>query len=131
MQKTEKYFKNGLLVALAVFAADQLHKYIMLHQFDFIDGKMVEVTSFFNLVMVWNYGISFGMMNNGSADNAIILAAMAVAIVSILVIWLRKITSKYEAIAVGMIIGGALGNALDRVMYGACLLYTSPSPRDH
>jgi signal peptidase II len=111
--------KKGLLVALAALVVDQLHKNLMLHYFGFASGRMVEVTSFFNLVMVWNHGISFGILNNGTDDNALTLIIMALAIVSFLLFWLKKAENKYQATAIGLIIGGALGNVIDRAIYGA------------
>ena len=111
--------KTGIIIALAILAADQLHKYLMLHTVGMIDGRVIEVTSFFNLVMVWNYGISFGMFNNGSPANAYLLSFMAVAISAFLYVWMKRTNSKWQTIALGMVIGGAIGNAIDRVIYGA------------
>lgn len=115
-----KNLTNGFIVALIVLVADQLHKYIMLHEFGFINGRFVEVTSFFNLVMVWNYGISFGIMNEGeNSKQALMLVIMMLAIISFLVFWLRKAESKFQAVSIGLVIGGALGNMVDRIIYGA------------
>lgn len=125
--------KKGLLIALIAIIADQIHKYIMVYEvemakftlngFPVIESgsKIIEVTSFFNLVMVWNKGVSFGMFN--SAETAVYqpyaLIAMALAIVIGLFMWLRKATSKLQIWGLGLIIGGALGNVIDRILYGA------------
>lgn len=115
-----KFLKTGLIIALFVLAADQLHKYIMLFEFDFIKGRMVEVTSFFNLVMVWNYGVSFGMMNDGeNTKQVILLVTITLAIVAFLAFWLKKAESKLQSYSIGMVIGGALGNMTDRIIHGA------------
>ena len=111
--------KRGLMIAFLVLVLDQFHKQFMLHYVGMIDGRIIEVTSFFNLVMVWNYGISFGILNNGSSSNALILVVMALAITAFLVLWLKKAENKYQAYTIGMVIGGALGNATDRIIYGA------------
>ena len=66
--------------------------------------------------MVWNEGVSFNMMQN---TGPLILSLLAIGISSILAWWLYKSESKTEAIALGMIIGGALGNTIDRARFGA------------
>lgn len=109
----------GVIIMLLALIADQLHKYIMLHVVGMMDGRIIEVTSFFNIVMVWNYGISFGMFNDGTSSNAYILVIMSVAVCGFLFAWLRRTNSKLQTIALGMVIGGALGNAVDRLAYGA------------
>jgi len=115
-----RFLRTGSIVALVALVADQLHKYLMLHEFGFMAGRFVEVTSFFNLVMVWNYGISFGMLNDADdGKQALILIIMTLAIVSFLFFWLRKAESKFQAASIGLVIGGALGNMLDRIFYGA------------
>ena len=81
------------------------------------DHPVVEVTPFFNLVMVWNYGISFGMFA-GSRQPAILIACSAI-ILGILAVWLYKNSSKLVACALGCVIGGAAGNVIDRLRFGA------------
>lgn len=108
----------GLVVAALVFAADQISKPWILSVFEG-GARPVEVTPFFNLVLVYNRGVSFGLFSNDSAYGPYILAGLAVAIA--LGIWwflLRKATGRYMAVACGMIVGGAFGNALDRLLYG-------------
>lgn len=82
-------------------------------------GTWIEVTGFFNLVTVWNFGVSFGMFNQGSADAAWIFAALAVAITVALVAWLRQAPTLLVATGLGLVIGGAIGNVVDRLRFGA------------
>ena len=108
--------RHGLLLAVLVIVVDQATKLWI------VDGVMVppraiEVTSFFNIVMVWNRGISFGLFNNGSPLNALILPALALAIVAVLLFWLWRADGRLTPIALGSIIGGALGNVIDRLRY--------------
>ena len=82
-------------------------------------GPIVEVTGFFNLVTVWNYGVSFGMFNRGSAESAWIFALVAAVITVVLVVWLVRAPERMVASALGLIIGGAIGNVVDRLRFGA------------
>lgn len=77
------------------------------------------VTGFFNLVTVWNTGVSFGMFNTGATAGALIFAAVALAIVTLLVMWLARAESRFQAVGFGLVIGGAVGNVIDRVRLGA------------
>lgn len=108
----------GLLVALGVIVSDQLSKYLVLN-FLLEDRAGIVYTSFFNVVRAWNTGVSFSMFNNYGNFGAIILSAVAFAIVIFLVYWLKNEKSRVAQIALGFIIGGALGNVIDRVRLGA------------
>lgn len=77
----------------------------------------VEVTSFLNLVMVWNEGVSFGMLDEGVAPLA--LVGLAAVITAIFSVWLARTTRRAEALACGLVIGGAVGNIIDRLRFGA------------
>ena len=79
----------------------------------------VEVTGFFNLVTVWNFGVSFGMFNRGSAEAAWIFALVAAAITAALLVWLARSPPRIVATALGLVIGGAIGNVVDRLRFGA------------
>lgn len=110
-----------VLVALNLFGgvllADQASKAYLI---DWLSGPFVtpiKVTWFFNLVMVWNYGISFGMF--AQHDAAYILIGVAVVICSILAVWLWRTADMKIAVAIGLITGGAIGNVFDRLQYGA------------
>jgi signal peptidase II len=112
---------RGLLVAAAVLVADQLSKWWIL-------GLMlprpaveqvVRVLPFFDLVLVWNRGVSFGLFNNGSGANAVVFSLLAAAIVLGLLVWLRKATQPLIVIGIGLVIGGAVGNVVDRLVHKA------------
>jgi signal peptidase II len=109
----------GLIVAAAALALDQATKFYF-HDLLVAQGqRAIEVLPFFNLVTVWNYGISFGMFNSGSAGGSIVFIGLAVGIVVALLVWLRKVTSPLVAAALGLVIGGAIGNVIDRLRFGA------------
>jgi signal peptidase II len=80
---------------------------------------MVRVTPFFDLVLAWNTGISYGWLQNmGSTGQTLLMAGKAVAIV-LLAIWMVRSQTRLAVIGLGLIIGGAIGNAIDRIAYGA------------
>ena len=107
----------GLVVAAAVVALDQATKHYF-HNLLVVEGRhVIEVTWFFNLVTVWNTGISFGLFSSAAA--AIALVGMAMAIVAGLLIWLVRVDAQGLALALGMVIGGACGNVIDRLRFGA------------
>ncbi len=107
----------GLIAAVLVAVVDQLTKYWVLGFFAARGGvPVVEVTSFFNLVLTGNRGVSFGLFNNDSGMNIAIFTVVAAAIVVGLLVWLRRAESALLRIAIGMVIGGAIGNVADRLM---------------
>ncbi len=106
-------------VALVILVADQLSKLWLLDYLAMGAHAPVEVTSFFKLVMVWNYGISFGMLAMPDSWMPVLLIALAVVISTILWRLAHQTHDRLEALAYMVIIGGALGNAIDRVRYGA------------
>jgi signal peptidase II len=111
--------KLGLAVAGAALVLDQATK-AYLYKLLVVDGvRAIEILPFFNLVTVWNYGISFGMFNNGSASGSIVFVGLALVIVAALLVWLRSIASPFVAAALGLVIGGAIGNVIDRLRFGA------------
>jgi signal peptidase II len=111
--------KLGLAVAGAALVLDQATK-AYFYKLLVVDGvRAIEILPFFNLVTVWNYGISFGMFNNGSASGSIVFVGLALVIVAALLVWLRSIASPFVAAALGLVIGGAIGNVIDRLRFGA------------
>ena len=111
---------RGLTTALIVVVLDQLSKAAVLAMFaGRILGDREIVTSFFNLALTYNRGISFGLFNGGAGVNALIFSLAAAAIIGVLVYWLHRAASPFLAVAIGMIIGGAVGNVIDRLRLGA------------
>jgi lipoprotein signal peptidase len=109
----------GVLTALIVLAADQASKWWILHVLDLPDIRQVVLLPVLNLTMVWNHGVTFGLLNGLGAAGHWLLAAVALAVVVALGVWLRKAESAVTATAIGAIAGGAVGNVIDRVRYGA------------
>lgn len=109
----------GFAVACAGYAIDQAHKYYMLHILDIGAVQPLEITSFFFLVLAWNTGVSYGLLGNSSEWWPYLLTAFACFLSAGFAWWL--ITSKrlIVAVSLGLIIGGALSNATDRMIYGA------------
>ena len=111
--------RAGVIAGLAVLALDQASKLWLLRVFDIGHRGAVKVTPFFDLVLAWNTGISYGwFQNEGAAGQAILLAVKAVAVI-ILAVWMARSRTLIATLALGLIIGGAIGNAIDRFAYGA------------
>lgn len=109
----------ALAVALVAAAIDQAAKLWLLHVFD-LDGRgIVTLTPFLDLVLTWNTGISYGLFRQeGPLGQWALLALKAIAVI-LLWIWLARTSSRLTALSLGLIIGGAIGNAIDRFAYGA------------
>ena len=111
--------RSGVIAAVATLIVDQVSKLWLLHVFDIGRRGMVRVTPFFDLVLAWNTGISYGWLQNmGATGQTLLMAGKAVAIV-LLAIWMARSQTHLAVIGLGLIIGGAIGNAIDRVAYGA------------
>lgn len=106
-------------VALATLLLDQLVKWLMLAVVDIAARQELVVTSFFKLVMVWNYGISFGLLAHPGTYVPWFLKGVAFLIVGVVAYFAIRSHSAWERGAYGMIIGGALGNVVDRFRFGA------------
>ena len=105
----------SLLLFLVAFGADRLHKFVQFVAFGWQGGEYVSLTSFFDYVLVWNKGISYGLLT--SLPVAVLGVVMAVAIVA-LGIWWWRATSGLLRAGLAICIGGALSNATDRWLYG-------------
>ncbi len=139
---TNRVFRRiaGALLALGIILCDQISKWaviehvlrpavgdgkaqrffswILTFPMDRLSSARIDITSFFNLVMVWNQGVSFGMFGDGMAG-PLAFVGVAIGICAIFVIWLLRAESWIETVACGLVIGGAVGNIIDRVRYGA------------
>jgi signal peptidase II len=111
--------RAGILAAIATLIVDQASKLWLLFVFDIGHRGAVKVTPFFDLVLAWNIGISFGWFQSDSAAAQIALMAIKAVAVIVLAIWMARSRTPLATVALGLIIGGAIGNAIDRFAYGA------------
>lgn len=113
------YLRHGVIAAVTALVLDQASKLWLLFVFDIARRGAVKVTPFFDLVLAWNVGISFGWFQSDSPFVQIILMAIKAVAVVVLAIWMARSQTRLATIALGLIIGGAIGNAIDRFAYGA------------
>ena len=109
----------GVIAAIVTLALDQASKLWLLYVFDIGHRGTVKVTPFFDLVLAWNIGISFGWFQNDSEAAQIALMVIKAVAVIALAIWMARSRTVMATVALGLIIGGAIGNAIDRAAYGA------------
>jgi len=106
-------------MVLAILLADQLSKYWVLAILDLPALRQVVVLPFFYLTMVWNRGVTFGMFAADDANAQFVLAGIAILAVIAFAVWLWRAQSWRTALPVGAIAGGAIGNVIDRLRFGA------------
>jgi signal peptidase II len=109
----------GITAAIVTLALDQASKLWLLYGLDIGHRGTVKVAPFFDLVLAWNIGISFGWFQNDNAAAQIALMAVKVVAVIALAIWMTRSQTVMATVALGFIIGGAIGNGIDRLAYGA------------
>ena len=114
--------RRGLAAAALAVVLDQISKWALLQHFHELGCVLhrESVTFFLDLVLTCNTGVSFGMLNQIGVSSAL-FAIAASAIVIVLVLWLRRVRTTFLAIAIGLIIGGAIGNVIDRLRFGAVI----------
>jgi signal peptidase II len=113
------HLRPGLIAAVTTLVLDQASKLWLLFVFDIARRGAVQVTPFFDLVLAWNVGISFGWFQSESPTAQIILMIIKAVAVIVLAIWMARSRTLLATVALGLIIGGAIGNAIDRFAYGA------------
>lgn len=103
-----------------VFVLDQLSKYYVVHMLNLDKVRAIDVfPPFLNLRMAWNYGINFGLFSGDNSSTRWILIALALIICVVVLYWVtREPGGRWQNIAAGLLIGGALGNVIDRLIYG-------------
>jgi signal peptidase II len=117
--RRNRYTWLGLVSALIVLAADQGSKYWILNGLELPQRGNVRLLPVLDLTMVWNRGVTFGFLNGLGAWSSAVLAVVALVIVAVLGFWLRRAANRVTAIALGAIAGGAVGNVIDRLRFGA------------
>jgi signal peptidase II len=108
----------GLITAAFIFAADQFAKYMVTVPFDLKARGQIEILPFFNLTWVENYGVSMGFLTADTELGKWLLIALTGAIAVGVLVWIWREKNRQDVLALGMILGGALGNILDRVRFG-------------
>ena len=111
--------RAGIISAIVTVVLDQASKLWLLNVFDLAHRGIVKVTPFFDLWLAWNIGISFGWLQNDSQAAQLTLMAVKVVAVIALAIWMARSQTRLATVALGLIIGGAVGNGIDRLAYGA------------
>lgn len=109
----------GVCAGVLVLAADQASKWWILHGIDLPAVRQIVLLPVLNLTMVWNRGVTFGLLNGAGSWGYLALAAVALVVVIALGVWLRRAESAVVAAALGAIAGGAVGNVIDRLRFGA------------
>ncbi len=113
--------KTVFWTAFWIFLIDQASKYLVVHWMDLRTLGTIEVAPpLLTLRMAWNYGINFGLLAGDSPLTRWILIAVAVAISGAVLWWVHhEPGGKWQKAAAGLLVGGALGNVVDRMLYGA------------
>ena len=111
--------RTGLLTGAITFAADQALKLWILNVYDLAARGRVAVLPFFDLILVWNRGISYGLFQQDGTIGRLLLLGLSLTACVLIVFWLRKPASWLHNFGLGLTLGGAAGNAVDRAAYGA------------
>jgi signal peptidase II len=109
----------GVAAALVTLVLDQIAKLYTLFVYDLPVREPVHLTPFLDLIVVWNRGISYGLFQQHTEAGRWILVAVSLAAALALSVWIRRTEGRLLAACLGLIVGGAVGNAIDRVAYGA------------
>lgn len=110
--------KLGLVLALVVGVLDQLTKQWALARL-FTPPDRIEVLPMLNFVPVWNRGVSFGLLANDSAWGPWLLGGFAIVVSVFMIVWIARAETRWLVTGLGLVVGGALGNAFDRALHGA------------
>jgi signal peptidase II len=119
MKAVTKLGVFAYVLAAVVVVLDQASKFWILHVFELPLKASVAVAGPFHLTMVWNRGVSFGLLRADVDLTRWALAAFSIIVSVFLAVWVRNATRKLSAVALGLVIGGAIGNVIDRIRFGA------------
>jgi signal peptidase II len=119
------HLRFGSALAVAVFLADQALKLFVLYGLDLQLGAPVAVAPFLDLSLVYNRGISYGLFQQDGEFGRWFLVALKLVAAVLFAVWMARAASRIVAASLALLIGGALGNALDRIVYGAVIDFVS------
>lgn len=122
---TDFFVQFGFVIALLTMLADQATKYLVVKGLGLRAGDLLTVTPFFDLVLAMNRGISYGLFQQDNSMGRMLLVIVNLAAAGLFTFWLFRAKSRLLAAALGLLIGGALGNAIDRSLYGAVIDFVS------
>ena len=108
----------GYATAAAIFVIDQLSKWLIMGPLALRERGVIEITSFFDLRWVENYGVSMGFLIASSDKERWILVAVTAAIAAGVSVWIWRERARFDVVALGLVLGGALGNITDRARLG-------------
>ncbi len=108
----------GYGIAALVFAIDQIVKYWVLHVIHLPERGFIDVLPFFRLTFVGNVGVSMGLFPAGTPMARWFLVIATAAIAAVVAIWITRERQRHDVMALGLVLGGALGNIVDRVRFG-------------
>ena len=111
--------RSGLVIAVVTLILDQASKLWLLHVFDLGHRGLVKVLPFFDLILAWNTGISYGWFSDSGPTGQVLLVGFKIVAVIALTVWMVRAHTRLATMALGLIIGGAIGNGIDRLAYGA------------
>lgn len=112
-------FRSGLIAVLATLVLDQASKLWLYFGTDLVMTQPWRLAPFADFVVVWNRGVSYGLFQQEGGFGRWLLVAVSLAAALGLSVWMYRAGSRLLAVALGLIVGGALGNAIDRAAYGA------------
>jgi signal peptidase II len=113
------FTRDGITAALITALLDQALKLWLLYGFELGKLGRVVILPFFDLVLVWNRGISYGWLSQDTAFGQWILLGFKAVVIAVLWAWLARAENRLTAFSLGLIVGGAVGNAIDRLAHGA------------
>jgi len=111
--------RQAMALVAATLVIDQLSKQLLLGYLLKVGNVVPVIDDFFRLVIVWNRGVSFGLLGGRPDIIRWALTVFAFVVAAVLAVWVRKADKALFASAIGLIIGGAIGNAIDRIRYGS------------
>lgn len=118
-----KYRLQGLMLASFLFIADQAVKFIMIGPLALESRRQIHIVSFFDLTWAENRGVSMGFLEASSDAQRWLLVALTALIAGVVGVWMWREKLRGDVLALSMVLGGALGNIVDRVRYGYVVDY--------